>query len=220
MRQALLVHLLARDPGWEPMHHARPLAQSPHDPVPDRQVVLDQIELGLSSRREVDPVRIRDPHRPLPDLQLNRRGLRLSRLGLRHANNLTAPPDIQQQPRTATTDQPPRRHPSRAQTDTHHQLRPRLVGGSGPSTPRAASTCAPCPGCSCRRQSTSRARARSRRWTATPPPAPSGRRPLPTGVARCPPLAGGAGRPALTNLVNWPRRPPPHAQLTVRWLAL
>jgi hypothetical protein len=85
VRQPLLVHLLAGDALGEPMHHAWPLPQCAHDPVPDGQVVVDQIELRLSPRREVDPIRIRDPHGALADLQLHRRSLRLPRLGLCHA---------------------------------------------------------------------------------------------------------------------------------------
>ena len=71
VRNPLLVHLLARDSGWEPVHHAGSLAQRAHDAIADRQVVADQVELGLAAGREVHPVRIRDPHRPVPDLKLH-----------------------------------------------------------------------------------------------------------------------------------------------------
>jgi hypothetical protein len=35
VRNAFLVHLLAGHPGWETMHHARPLAQRAHDAITD-----------------------------------------------------------------------------------------------------------------------------------------------------------------------------------------
>ena len=71
VRDPLLVHLLPGDPGREPVHHARPLPQRAHDAIPDRQVVLGQVQLGLPASREVHPVRIGDPHRPVPDLNLH-----------------------------------------------------------------------------------------------------------------------------------------------------
>jgi hypothetical protein len=80
VRQPLLVHLLAGHAVGEPVQHARPLPQRAHDPVSDRQVVLHQVELGLAARREVHPVRIRDPDDALPDLELDRRRLALGSL--------------------------------------------------------------------------------------------------------------------------------------------
>src|SRR6516225_8470856 len=59
------------EPGREPVHHARPLAQRAHDAVADRQVVPDQVEFGLPAGREVHPPRIGDPYRPVPDLNLH-----------------------------------------------------------------------------------------------------------------------------------------------------
>ena len=72
----LLVHLLAGHPGGKPMQHARPLAQRPDDPLPHRQVVAGQVELGLAAGREIHPVRVGDAHRPVPDLELRRCGHR------------------------------------------------------------------------------------------------------------------------------------------------
>ena len=71
VRNPLLVDLLPGNPGREPVHHARPLTQRPHDAVADRQVIADQVQLGLSASREVHPARIGDPHRPVPDLELH-----------------------------------------------------------------------------------------------------------------------------------------------------
>ena len=47
-RHPLLVDLLAAHPLGEAVHHARPLPQGVDDPRPDRQVVLDEVELGRS----------------------------------------------------------------------------------------------------------------------------------------------------------------------------
>ena len=40
-------------------------------PSPTDRSVADQVELGLAAAREVHPVRIKDPHRPVPDLKLH-----------------------------------------------------------------------------------------------------------------------------------------------------
>ena len=86
VRHPLLVHLLAGHALGEPVHHARPLAQRVDDPVAHRQVVVDQVELGLAAGREVHPVGVGDPHVALADLDLDRgRG----RLGC-HAPTLRA----------------------------------------------------------------------------------------------------------------------------------
>src|SRR5205814_10431804 len=71
-RNPLLVELLPGDSGGEPVHHAGPLAQRADDAIADRDVVAGQVELGLSTGREVHPVRIGDPYRPAPDLELHR----------------------------------------------------------------------------------------------------------------------------------------------------
>ncbi|GEM_PF-6928332 len=71
VRNPLLVYLLPGDPGGEPVHHARPLTQRAHDAIADRQVIADQVELGLATGREVHPARVGDPHRPVPDLKLH-----------------------------------------------------------------------------------------------------------------------------------------------------
>ena len=60
--QPLLVDLLAVDALGIAVQHARPLAQRADDAVPDRQVVVDEVELGLAARREVHPVGIADAH--------------------------------------------------------------------------------------------------------------------------------------------------------------
>jgi hypothetical protein len=78
VRHPLLVDLLAGDSLGEPVHHARPLEERAHDAVPDGQVVLDQVQLGLPAGREVLPVRVRHPHDPVVHLDLDRRA------GLRH----------------------------------------------------------------------------------------------------------------------------------------
>jgi hypothetical protein len=57
------------------VQHARPLEQRVDDAVPDGQVVLDEVHLGLAARREVHAVRVADPHHPVVDLELDRRGL-------------------------------------------------------------------------------------------------------------------------------------------------
>ena len=61
-----------RDALGEPVQHAGPLAQRVDDAVAHREVVVDQVELGLAPRREVDPVGVGDPHVALADLQLDR----------------------------------------------------------------------------------------------------------------------------------------------------
>ena len=44
-----------------------------HDPVADREVVPDEIQLRLGARGEEDLVRVRDLHDPLSDLDLDER---------------------------------------------------------------------------------------------------------------------------------------------------
>ena len=82
VRDPLLVHLLAGHAGREPVQHAGPLAQRPDDAVAHRQVVAGQVQLGLAPGREVHPVRVGDPHRPVPDLEFYRLG---------HKQNVAAP---------------------------------------------------------------------------------------------------------------------------------
>ena len=70
-RDPLLVHLFPGHAGREPVQHARPLPQRAHDAISDRQVVPDQVQLGLPAGREVHPARMRDPHLPAPGLHLH-----------------------------------------------------------------------------------------------------------------------------------------------------
>jgi hypothetical protein len=58
---------------------ARPLEQRPDDPVPDGEVVADEVELRLAARREEHLVRIRDAHDALANLELDRRRGHVSR---------------------------------------------------------------------------------------------------------------------------------------------
>jgi hypothetical protein len=55
------------------VQHAGTLAQRVDDPVADREVVLDEVELGLAPGREVDPVGVGDPDDAVVDLDLDRR---------------------------------------------------------------------------------------------------------------------------------------------------
>ncbi len=71
-RDALLVHLVAVDPAREAMQHARPLPQRADDPVADADVVAREVELRLAASREVHPVRAREAHRAIADLELHR----------------------------------------------------------------------------------------------------------------------------------------------------
>jgi hypothetical protein len=50
------VHLLAATARREPVQHAGPLDERVDDAGPDREVVLDEVELGRAALREVDPV--------------------------------------------------------------------------------------------------------------------------------------------------------------------
>ena len=70
----LLVDRLALDAVGEPLHRARPLEQRLHDAGPYRDVVVDQVKLGLAMRREVDLVGVGDAHGASLDLELDRRG--------------------------------------------------------------------------------------------------------------------------------------------------
>ena len=88
-RQPLLVHLLALDARREPVQHAGPLTQRVDDAVTDGQVVADQVELGRARRREVDPVRVGDPHVAVADLHLDGRRPRCARW---HVTNLGPAP--------------------------------------------------------------------------------------------------------------------------------
>ena len=104
VRHPLLVDLLAADALGEPMHHARPITQRPDDAISDAQVVAGQVELGLPAGREVDPVRIGDPHHAVTDLQLGCWGL-LDCWGLaarnRHIHKLTSRDRVLQCPGTS-----------------------------------------------------------------------------------------------------------------------
>ena len=86
-RHPLLVHLLATDAGRESVQHARPFAQCVDDAGAHAEVVVDQVELRLAARREVDPVRVGDAHDALANLDLD-----CGRLRSCHA--ATVPPDV------------------------------------------------------------------------------------------------------------------------------
>ena len=70
---ALLVDLLAFDPVREAAQLGRPLAQRPHDPVPDRDVVVDEVALRVPGARKEHLVRVRHLDDALPDLELDER---------------------------------------------------------------------------------------------------------------------------------------------------
>jgi hypothetical protein len=57
----LLVHLVAGQSLGEAVQHAGPLVERVDDPVPDREVVLHQVELGGPRLREVDTVGVAHP---------------------------------------------------------------------------------------------------------------------------------------------------------------
>ena len=91
----LLVHLLAADPLREPVQHGGPLAQRANDPVAHAEVVLSQVELGLTAGREVDPVRVGDAQAAAGHVQLDCWGA-ATRGG--HESNLTSfHPSLQRQ---------------------------------------------------------------------------------------------------------------------------
>ena len=71
----LLVHLVAGHAGGEAVQHARPLVEGADDAVADAEVVVDEVELGLAARREVDPVGVGHPHHLVVDLELDGDGL-------------------------------------------------------------------------------------------------------------------------------------------------
>src|SRR5436305_7854096 len=73
-RNPLLVHLLAVGAARKAVKHAWALTQRTDDPASDGQVITGQVELGLSSGREIHPVGAREPDGALPDTQLNLRG--------------------------------------------------------------------------------------------------------------------------------------------------
>ncbi len=70
---ALLVDLLALDPVREAAQLRRPLAQRPHDPLADREVVVDEVALRVPRGREEHLVRVRHLDDPLADLELDER---------------------------------------------------------------------------------------------------------------------------------------------------
>ena len=79
---ALLVDHLALDAVGEAAKLCRPFAQRPHDPLADRQVVADEIELRLAAGRKEHLVRVRHLDDPLPHLELDE--------GRRHCGHATA----------------------------------------------------------------------------------------------------------------------------------
>ena len=77
-RQALLVHLVARQALGEAVQHARTLEERVDDPVADGEVVVDEVELGRAARRrvggrEVDAVGVGDLDDAVVDLDLGER---------------------------------------------------------------------------------------------------------------------------------------------------
>src|SRR5437588_7267282 len=73
LRHALLPDHPAADALRLALELARTLVQRAHDPVPDADEVLHEIELRLAARRKVDLVWIGDLDRALPDLKLHER---------------------------------------------------------------------------------------------------------------------------------------------------
>ena len=71
-RKSLLVHLVPGDAVGEAVQHAGPLAQRVDDAVADREVVVDQVELGLAPGGEVDPLRAGDAHVEAVDVEHDR----------------------------------------------------------------------------------------------------------------------------------------------------
>ena len=74
LRHPLLVDRLALDAVRKSLQRAWPLEQRTHDARAYRQVVVDQVELGLASLREVDLLGVGDAHRASLDLELDCRG--------------------------------------------------------------------------------------------------------------------------------------------------
>ena len=72
---ALLVDRLALGAARVPLQLRRPLVERAHDPVADREVVLDEVELRLLPLAEVDLVGIRHLDGALPDLELDEGGV-------------------------------------------------------------------------------------------------------------------------------------------------
>ena len=68
---ALLVDRLALGAAGVALQLRRPLVESADDPLADREVVADVVELRLPPRGVVDLVRVRHLDDPLPDLQLD-----------------------------------------------------------------------------------------------------------------------------------------------------
>ena len=76
LRHPLLVDRLSLGAVRMPLELRRPLAERSHDPVPDGQVVADEVELRLAARAEEDLVGVRHLDGALPDLELDERRLR------------------------------------------------------------------------------------------------------------------------------------------------
>src|SRR5665213_1599308 len=74
LRDPLLVDRLALDAVGESLQRARPLEERMHDARTYRQVVVDQVELGLATTGEVDLLGVGDANRTSLDLELYCRG--------------------------------------------------------------------------------------------------------------------------------------------------
>ncbi len=59
--------LFAVNASGEPVQHAGSARQGPQNTVADAQVVLDQVELGYTDRREVDAIGVGDSDDPSPN---------------------------------------------------------------------------------------------------------------------------------------------------------
>jgi hypothetical protein len=70
-RDALLEEHLALDAVREALEGGRAVVEGAHDPVADRQVVLEDVPLGVTPLREDDLVRAAQPDRAAGDLDLD-----------------------------------------------------------------------------------------------------------------------------------------------------
>src|SRR5262249_53013768 len=69
-RHPLLEEHLAADAVREPLERGGPVPKRAEDPVPHREVVLDDVTLGETTLGEAHLVRAADPHRTTGNLEL------------------------------------------------------------------------------------------------------------------------------------------------------